>query len=232
MINLNDKINSSRPGLDEPKALSTPSLEGSRVPAPEPVRREPVGEHLQSAGLVVPHLPARLTLPALSYEGRSSEQPKKIARHSPTLRPLARPNGSLVTRHLPALRPPLRANGSFATVFLTGTPKQLEIAANHTKQSTEVIPNRDKNTTLQTAMNAAEMAGPDRKAQSAAADAPTTATPPGGPARHSSLATRHSVLRTLSNRNSKLLETAVTQTKHTIGVLSNRDKIAPPSEAN
>ncbi len=77
-----------------------------------------------------------------SLEGRSQAPPNdcgatRPARHSPALRPLARPNGSLVTRHSPIF-----------TVFLTGTPKQLEIAVNHRKQDTEVAPNRDKNTTL------------------------------------------------------------------------------------
>src|ERR1700733_6837659 len=36
----------------------------------------------------------------------------------------------------------------------------------------------------------------------------------------------------ISNRDWKLLEIAVTQTKQTMEVQSNRDKIAPPSEAN
>jgi hypothetical protein len=48
---------------------------------------------------------------------------------------------------LPALS--LEGNPSVAVKgqFLTGTPKQLEIHVTHTKQNTEVVSNRDTNTT-------------------------------------------------------------------------------------
>jgi hypothetical protein len=64
---------------------------------------------------------------------------------------VGRPPNSLVTRHLPALRPLLRSNGSLAcpeaewvTVFLIGTPKRLEIAVTHRKQSSRLSSNRYK----------------------------------------------------------------------------------------
>ncbi len=190
-------------------------------------------------------------------------------------RPVPRP---LVTRHWPALpalslegRPQEPPNESLFTVFLTGTPKQLEIAVTHTKQTTEAVSNRDKNTTAPDAIggtgtarapvfvglvvrpaafwgtggcaarfdernpgDVTRHATTKTGAQSAVADAPTTEKL----ARHPSLAcpeaaaaaervTRHCI----PNRDSKLLETAVTQTKQTTEVVSNRDKIAGSSDA-
>jgi hypothetical protein len=56
------------------------------------------------------------------------------------------PDGSPACPVYPESRRELATAVEGVTLFLTGTPKRLEIAATHSKQTTELIPNRDKNT--------------------------------------------------------------------------------------
>ncbi len=117
-------------------------------------------------------------------------------------------------------KPPVTRHLSLVTAFLTGTPKQLETAVNQTKQSSEAISNRDKNTTIQRAIEACHRrAGilPAFFRAAAVADIRRqNAAPTMG-------------CETIPNRNTKLLETRVTQTKQRIEVRSNRNKITPPT---
>jgi hypothetical protein len=135
---------------------------------------------------------------------------------------ICEPTKPLVTHHLSALKPQDRPNGSLVTDFLTGTPKQLEIAVTQTKQTTAVASNRDKNKTLRIGIRACH-----RSAGILPAVFRGTAGPETG------WQDVHATIRweTLSNRNSKLLETAVTQTKQTTEARSNRYKITPLHEA-
>jgi hypothetical protein len=122
--------------------------------------------------------------------------------------------------------PLVTGHSSLATGFLTGTRKQLETAATETKQTIEAVSNRDTNTTPRTAIDAREMAGPDQRAQQAAPLRPDNR-PKGLPVtRHLPLVTDFLI------ETPKRLEMAATNTKQTTEPHSNRDKIAPPSEAN
>jgi hypothetical protein len=177
----------------------------------------------------------------LTDDGRWIEPPQYIVverRDAAHADPLARPANPACPeprREVAAERvtgrtksPALNPSDTVKGHFLSGTPKQLETAAIETKQTIEAFSNRDKNTAPQIAINVAEMAGPDQRAQSAAADALRPDNRPKGPP-----VTRHLPLVTdLLIETPQRLETAVTQTKQTIDVLSNRDKITPPSEAN
>jgi hypothetical protein len=58
--------------------------------------------------------------------------------------------GLFVTRHFFTLSGLERLIRPLRTDFLTGTPKRIESALTHTKQSTEALPNRDTNTTPKT----------------------------------------------------------------------------------
>ena len=151
-----------------------------------------------------------------SRQGTASAVPKN-AGNSGVSTPEAhevtgRSNNGTGSSHSPALRPSRRPNGSLSIAFLTGTPKQLETAATDTKQTIEAVSNRDKNTTIATADH--ESAGePSREILFA--DVPR----------------RRRIGRFLIE-TPKRLESAATETKQTIEVQSNRDKIAPPPEAN
>jgi hypothetical protein len=118
--------------------------------------------------------------------------------------------------------------------FLTGTPKQLEIVATHTKQDTEVISNRDTNTTPSNAIcplivglagaPSASRSGRNRRAGlshhhlSNASPIPNQQTLSFSPPNRARLTPFLIV-------NPKRLEIAVTQRKQNMEVISNRNKI-------
>jgi hypothetical protein len=164
--------------------------------------------------------------------------------------PLVYPEASIaaerVTRHF-----------SLVTRLLTGTPKQLEIAVSQTKQSSRPAPNRDTNSGSSKSLFEHSLVAPSASPVSGVRwtppesrdrtcrriSAPVTALNipsnlevrlPAAPSARPSLfhfpaSLFHFLSR--SNRNSKLLETSVTQTKQSSRPSSNRDKIAGCSTA-
>ncbi len=152
----------------------------------------------------------------------------------------------LVTRHLPLV-----------TSFLTGTPKQLEIAASHTKQSSRPASNRDTNrgspkarfehffvAPLASPVSGVRWTPPESRDRTCRRIwSPVTALNipsnlpvrlPAVPSTRSSIFTFHFSLfdfHCFSNRDSKLLETSVNHTKQSTELRSNRDKIAGCSMA-
>jgi len=107
---------------------------------------------------------------------------------------------------------------SISNRFLTGTPKQLEIAATRTKQNTEVISNRDTNTTLSSALSRLILAGLSQRRLSRAAPIPNQQTL----SLSSPNRARHTPFLIVI---SKRLEIAVTHRKQNTAVISNRIKI-------
>jgi hypothetical protein len=102
--------------------------------------------------------------------------------------------------------------------FLTGTPKQLEIAVTRTKQNTEVISNRDTNTTPSNAFSRSTLTGLSQRQLSRAAPIPNQQT--------LSLSPPYRARQTpFLIVTPKRLEIAVTHRKQNIEVISNRNKI-------
>jgi len=109
--------------------------------------------------------------------------------------------------------------------ILTGTPKQLEIAPTYTKQSTEVISNRDTNTTPSNALRRLTLAGLSQRRFSRAAPIPSR--------RPLSLSLRFRARQTpFLIVSPKRLKFAVTHTKQKTEIISNRMKITTFTEAN
>jgi hypothetical protein len=154
--------------------------------------------------------PEALAPPSSRFESRTKGlTSKEVSYICPT------PSGSLACPEDAAA-----GEGVTVFVFLTGTPKQLEIAATRSKQTTEVIPNRDKNTTPPSAIRRSTCsAGP-------------------GFVRHGFPSTMPhedryggAIPGQISRHTSREI-TPLTHTKQTIGVPISRHKIGTPSIPN
>ena len=238
-MNLNDKINSSRPGHPPAPDLVRHARRCAICHHPEREAIEEAFVHWFHADRIVDDhdLPSRSALYRHAYATGLYELRRRNMRfaleHLIEEARYANVSGDCVIRAIRAysrltddgrwIEPPQhivveRRDAAHADAdrptndFLTGTPKQLETAATDTKQTIEAVSNRDKNTTIATPEyeSAAE---PSREILFA--DVP-----------------RHRRIGRILIETPQRLEIAATETKQTIEVRSNRDKITPPSESN
>ncbi len=241
-MNLNDKINRSRPGHPPAPDLVRHARRCVICHHPERNAIEEAFVHWFHADRIVDdhNLPSRSALYRHAYATGLYDLRRQNMRyalehliedaiHAPVsgdcviraIRAHARltadgrwidPPQQIIVERRDADDPLVTSHSSLATGFLTGTPKQLETAATDTKQTIEAPSNRDTNTAIETGDHESEGE-------------------PSRPILFADVPRRRRIGRFLIETPERL-EMAATDTKQTIEVLSNRGKIAPPSEAN